>query len=140
MENTGMGYLRVRASGAAGALPVEGAVVMITADNDDGEGGSVIASLRTDQSGVTPTVEIPAPPRSLSLRPGSAQRPYSKVNIAVSADGYYPVENVGVPVFDGSLSQQNVNMIPREERGEYPNEGLIINESDGEGTVYGGGR
>ena len=139
MEDTGMGYLRVRASSANGALPVEGAVVMVTKDNEDGEGGSVIASLRTDSSGVTPTIEIPAPPKSLSLTPGGTRKPYSKVNIQVTADGYYTVENVGVPIFDGNLSQQNVNMIPRS-TGAYPDEGLIINESDGEGTVYGGGR
>ena len=46
MEKTGTGYLRVRASTANGALPVEGASVIVVSDNENGEGGTVIAALR----------------------------------------------------------------------------------------------
>lgn len=140
MEKTGTGYLRVRASTANGALPVEGASVIVISDNENGEGGTVIATLRTDSSGLTPTISVAAPPKSLSLKPRSPEKPYSTVNIQVTADGYYTVENVGVPVFDGTLSQQNVNLIPRSDTGEYPDEGIIINEDTGDGTIYGGER
>lgn len=136
MEKTGIGYIRMRVYTANGALPVEGAEVTVTLDEDGGESGRVLAVLRTDASGLTPTVFVPAPPRSLSLAPGR-ERPYSTVNVEVKKSGFYTVENVGIPVFDGSLSRQDVNMLPRT-AGEYPYEGMIINESTGDGAVYGG--
>lgn len=136
MDKTGSGKLRVRVSSANNAIPVPEATVMIFADNDDGEGGVTLFSMLTDSSGVTDTVSVPAPGKSASLTPG-AKKPYATINIRVTRDGFYPVENVGVPIFDGILSEQNVNLIPRE-AGGYPDEGIIILENPQNGTVYGG--
>ena len=49
-----------------------------------------------------------------SMRPGSAQ-PYSLYNIAVTYDGYYPVEGVGVPIFAGITAVQPINLLPLSE-------------------------
>lgn len=139
MDMSGTGFIRVRVSAANGALPVSGASVIIIEDLEGGESGNITATLVTDTSGLTPTVSVSAPPKSYSLSPTSGGKPYSTVNISISADGYYPVENVGVPVFDGTVSQQNVNLLPISDDGKYPREGLIVNEGNG-GTLFGGDR
>lgn len=136
MEKTGSGMLRIRVSSANNAIPVPEASVIVFADNDDGEGGVTLRTMLTDSSGVTDTVSVPAPAKSASLIPGE-KKPYSTVNIRVTREGYYPVENVGVPIFDGVLSEQNVNLIPRD-AGDFPDEGIIIIENPQSGTVYGG--
>ncbi len=136
MEKTGIGYIRIRVFTANGALPVKGALVSVMLDEDSGESGQLLAELSTDVSGLTPTVAVPTPPRSLTMSPNSSVRPYSTVNVQVVSPGYYTVENVGIPVFDGSLSRQDVNMLPRSDGGGYPDEGIIINENTGEGEVY----
>ena len=102
------GYLKVQTVTADGAFPLSGAVVIIT----DSEGNSV-ASLRTDDSGLTQTVSLFAPSAALSQTPeNGGALPYSTYTIEISKDGYYPVEDYSVPVFDGITSIQRTNMIP----------------------------
>ena len=114
MEYTGMGRLRIRVTEAGGALPVEGAVVTI-AEYEDGGDGELLYSLRTDSGGLTETVTLPAPPASDSLKPG-ASRPYALYNVDISYPGYYPVENVAIPVFDRITAVQPVNLLPLSEQ------------------------
>lgn len=111
MNEEGRGFLRIRALTAGGALPVEDAVVLIMDYNDDESGGALLYSLRTDEGGLTPTASLPAPPASMSQRPGNG-RPYSLYNVTVLKDGFYTVENVGVMVFDGVVAIQPVNLLP----------------------------
>lgn len=113
----GQGWLQVRVTSARGAFPIEGAVVMVLTDPNAGSGeqSSVIRTLRTDRSGLTETVPLPAPPRYLSQTPGSA-KPYATYNISVSKEGYYDVEGLGIPVFDGVVSTQAVNLLPEDRR------------------------
>lgn len=113
MEYTGMGRLRVRVTEAGGNLPVMGAVVTVSEYTDSGE-GELLYSLRTDAGGLTEAVMLPAPPASESIRPGSA-RPYALYNIDITYPGYYPVEDVGVPVFDRITAVQPVNLLPLSE-------------------------
>lgn len=110
----GEGYLRVNVTEVGGTIPIEGATVIITEYNDEsGEdsAGAVLHVLRTDEGGLTQTVALPAPSSGESLRPGSAQ-PYSLYNVTVLYEGYYPIEGVGVPVFEGVTSLQPFNLIP----------------------------
>ena len=113
----GQGWLQVRVTSARGAFPIEGAVVMVLTDPNAGSGeqSSVIRTLRTDRSGLTETVPLPAPPRYLSQTPGAA-KPYATYNISVSKDGYYDVEGLGIPVFDGVVSTQAINLLPEDRR------------------------
>lgn len=113
MENTGMGRLRVRVTSAGGNLPVYGAAVTVSEYMDGGE-GELLFSLRTDAGGLTEIVTLPAPPASESMQPGAA-RPYALYNIDVSYPGYYPVEEVAVPVFDRITAVQPVNLLPLSE-------------------------
>lgn len=117
MNEEGRGYLRVRVLSAGGALPVENAVVIISDYNEPESGGSVLYSLRTDESGLTTTASLPAPPTSMSQSPGNGQ-PYSLYNVTVMKDGYYTVENVGVMVFDEVVAIQPVNLLTLSESAE----------------------
>jgi len=113
MEYTGMGRLRIRVTEAGGVLPVAGAVVTVSEYEDGGE-GKLLYSLRTDQGGLTEVVVLPAPPASESMKPGAA-RPYALYNVDITYPGYYPVENVAVPVFDRITAVQPVNLLPKSE-------------------------
>lgn len=103
-----IGYLSVRVSDALGAFPIEGALVHISR-YITGEG--LLYSLVTDESGLTPTVELEAPPKSESLSPGGA-KPYSEYLITVIKDGYYTSENIGLPIFGTVTARQNVDLLP----------------------------
>ena len=107
-NNESAGYLKVQVTSAGGAFPVEGAQVNVS----DSDGGAV-ASLRTDRSGLTPTISLTAPPRSLSQRPeNGGEIPYSTYTVQVVRDGYFSAEDYFVPVFDTVTSIQKVNLIP----------------------------
>jgi len=113
----GEGKLIVRVTGGNGAFPIENAVVNISGRNGDDEGSGVIYSLRTDESGLTETVVLPAPSGSLSLTPGgSGVKPYSVYDITVSRNGYLDSENAGVQIFDGITAIQYFDMIPLQAR------------------------
>lgn len=109
MQNqTGTGYLKVQTYSGEGAFPIESAAVIIT-DSD----GKSIASLRTDRSGLTETISLEAPPRELSQAPSYDGRiPYSTYTVQINKDGFYPVEDYTVPIFDGITAIQRVNMLP----------------------------
>ena len=110
MDYTGMGRLRIRVTEAGGVLPVEGAVVTVSEYTDGGE-GALLYSLRTDNGGLTEIMTLRAPPASESMKPGAA-RPYALYNVDITYPGYYPVENVAVPVFDRVTAIQPVNLLP----------------------------
>lgn len=104
------GMLTVQAYIADRAIPIEGANVIISRQNDSG-GEDLIKILKTDASGSTETVELPAPPAKNSLSPNSRVK-YYKYNIRVDYPGYYTIENIDVPLFAGSKSIQPVAMLP----------------------------
>lgn len=127
------GYLQIRVTSAGGAFPIKDAVVTVLSDPlANGAQSSVIRTLRTDASGLTETVPLPAPSRTLSQSPGSG-KPYATYNIAVYKDGYYSVEGLGIPVFDGIVSTQAINLLPRDglmpEKVNPPE--LVIDEASG---------
>ena len=111
MEDNNVGYLRVRVYGADEAFPIEGAIVLISAaDGENGENG-IVRSLRTDSSGVTETVALPAKPRGLSEEPGNID-PFAVYNVEIKKDGYYTVNDINVPIFEGIASTLPVRLVP----------------------------
>ena len=131
---SGEGFLQVFAY-TGGVVPVEDAAVRISANSEE-KGGSgetgVIYTLLTDRDGLTKTVGLPAPPKETAMNPDSEVRPFSTYNIEVKKDGFYPVNNVGVPIFDGITSRQPVEMIPESEYTYLSpayDEGIRINET-----------
>ena len=108
-HNSAEGMLYVVASTADSAYPVPDARVIISSEIDGKPNLNYI--LKTDESGITPTVTLPAPPASLSQTPGNA-KPYAIYDVRIQAAGYFREEAKEVPVFAGITSRQVFPMIP----------------------------
>lgn len=110
-EKQNYGTLQVRTVTARGALPVEGAQIYISEDDPENGKTGVIFSGRTNSAGLSEKVSLPAPPPENSEAPGGDDA-YTKYNVEVIADGFYPVYSFDVPVFPGILSIQSVELVP----------------------------
>ena len=113
-ENTapdtyGEGGLIVRVTTLKGLYPVEGAAV--TVYTDDGTERTEYASMTTDESGKTETIQLAAPNKLLSESAGASAQPYSRYNISVLANGYIENIHMNVPVFDGVVSVQTADLL-----------------------------
>ena len=106
-KQNGSGYLRVWVTTGGQSFPVVGADVEIWEP-----GGGMLYRLRTSSGGLTQTVEVPAPAANESLTPDGGVRPYAVYTIRVSADGYTPVRDRSVSVFDGITAVQPVILQP----------------------------
>lgn len=109
VQNTGTGYLKVIVTTGENALPIAGATVTIT--SGAGNSQTLINKQTTNDSGETIQISLNAPPKELSLTPGN-ENTFAKYNVRVDFPGYYTVENIDVPVFDGQLSMQPTRLIP----------------------------
>ncbi|CZT55977.1 hypothetical protein BN3661_01073 [Eubacteriaceae bacterium CHKCI005] len=109
-EQTGIGYLRVEAKTARQALPVEGAYVVV---RQVGEGEEVPLEriMYTDSEGKTPKIPLPTVPASLSMAPGT-DHPYTEYIIQVDKPGYISVRDFNVPIYDGIVAIQPVELSP----------------------------
>ncbi len=105
----GTGYLIVRVTTAGGAIPLEGATVVVRGGTPDASG--VIYTQRTDRDGKSEKMALPAPPAENSSAPGGAA-PYSAYQIDVSYPGYYAASYQNVPIFDRITALQSAELIP----------------------------
>ena len=121
-QERGYGYMIVRVTTARGAIPLEGAIVAVHNYDPEFEVGrcDTISVHKTNSSGLTDRIALPAPPRELSQSPGNGKS-YESYNLYVSSPGYYKKEYVGVPVFEGITAIQNVDMIPLPDNGQTDN-------------------
>ena len=104
-----IGFLQIQATTARNVLPVENATVTVIGELD---GKQVLyQTVFTDDSGFSPLLTLPAVSAQLSLTPDNAL-PYVTYTIRVVKDGFYPVENTKVPIFEGVTSRQPVYLIP----------------------------
>lgn len=120
-----IGTLIVNTSVAGGALPLPDTVVRII--GTDEENKLTEYSVITDIDGVTSSISLPAPSRTLSESPGASGQSYALYNIEVSAPGYYTKRIFDVAVFEGVETLQSVNMIPFPKNGSgvtYPRNNL----------------
>lgn len=104
------GYLTVFVSTASGAIPLENALVTVSATRDDGT-SELMYITRTNKSGRTTKLPLPAPPRSNSLYPG-AKDPYAKYTVSVDLEGYQPVESSDLSIFADVAATLPVLMFP----------------------------
>ena len=107
MANTGT--LIVQVYTADQALPVQNANVQVTKLTENGE--ELIRVMKTNRSGKTEPLNLPAPPSSNSQTPDGGVR-FFNYNIRVDYPGYYTMENINVPIFDGQTAIQPVALIP----------------------------
>lgn len=120
-SDTGMGRLIFRVSTAGGAIPLEGARVIVRdkGENGDPQRGNALAVMYSDRNGRTQVMSLPTVPRSLSLTPqnGNAPPPFLCYDAEVTLEGYRRVNFVCIPIFDGVTSVQPADMIPLPENG-----------------------
>ena len=115
---TGTGYLIVRVTTASGAIPLEGAQVSIREYFSEYErGGDFVATLVSGSDGNTEVLSLPTHPKSESLVAGNAI-PYSTYVAEVRLEGYADQTFIGIPLFDGIVAIQPVNLIPLPENGK----------------------
>ena len=109
----GRGYLIVKVYTAGGAIPLEGALVAVSSKEktDMAGAGDAFVTLRTDSSGSTRRIELPAPEASLSMSPGNAF-PFALYDITVALEGYERQYFYDAPVFSGVTSIQPVLLKP----------------------------
>ncbi len=110
----GSGQLTVKVTDGGVTLPIEGAIVTVSGRLSSDSGSGVIYSLRTDESGTTETVELPAPDAASSLSPGG-ETPYGVYDVRVTKPGYISTENAGTQIFDGVTAIQRFSLIPESE-------------------------
>lgn len=110
----GRGFLIVSVRTGEGAIPLEGALV--TLRGDESIEGDAIASFITDQSGNTPRITLPAPPRINSESPNGG-KPYASYSADVSLPGYYTNLYTNIPIFDTITSVQTAYLVPLPEDG-----------------------
>lgn len=103
------GFLVVQVYTADQTLPIEGAHVLVTRTVDGGE--ELVKVMQTNRSGKTEPLALAAPPAANSQKPDGGTR-YYVYNIRVDYPGYYTMENLDVPIFDGQTSIQPVSLIP----------------------------
>ena len=108
--NPQTGALRVQAFIGAQGLPVQGALVTVSAVFKDGE--RVLYAVKTNSNGIADNLILPAPDREASQIPGS-QNPFAEYNVSVSHPDYRTALFTGVPVFAGVKSIQPVVFLPR---------------------------
>lgn len=112
------GFLVLQVYTADQSLPIEGAHILVTKTTPDGE--ELVKVMQTNRSGKTEVLSLPAPPAENSLTPDGGTR-YYVYNIRVDYPGYYTMENLDVPIFEGQTSIQPVALIPlplNEEQGK----------------------
>ena len=120
-QNESIGFLIVNVNTANGALPVEDAMVTIYSSNMTSGSeenqfleSNIIYTLKTNKSGKTEKVALQTKSKNLSLSP-MTPIPYDSYNITITADGFYDSSYLGVPIFQGITSLQNVSLIPLSE-------------------------
>lgn len=105
------GYIQVHAYTSYALIPLKDVAVTIT-----DSGGSAIAMRLTNRSGQFDVpLEVETPNRSASLAPNSGSVPFTTVNIYARLDDYEAIEAENVQVFAGTVTLQNLEMIPLSE-------------------------
>ena len=120
-DMTGQGKLVFQITTASGAIPLEGAEVILRKFRSvsDGNGGEVVAVLYSGPDGKTEILTLPAPARGYSLEPArdGAPVPYALYDAEVNLDNFYPQSYIRIPVFDGITSIQRASLVPLPENG-----------------------
>ena len=104
------GYITVHAYTSIAQLPVKDVAISITAAD-----GTAIAMALTDRNGQIRQIPIPVPDRDASLTPNPGEKPFTSVNLYARARGYEQAEYENLQVFAGTVTNQNIELIPLSE-------------------------
>ena len=106
-QNPSFGTLIFQVTGGQGAFPVPNAIVTLSKVLRDNLSLSI--TFRTDESGKTEPISLPAPNKALSQSPNNGAV-YAAYDAKVAAAGFLPTEIRNLPVFDGVTTIQPVNL------------------------------
>ena len=113
MASTGTLTTRIYTSRAQ--IPVPGATLAVTQMGPNGR-HTLLAVRVADESGRTAPIEIQTPDTSAGLSPGGVT-PFALVDLWIDAAGFELMRVNDVQVFPGSITVQNVDLIPLVEHG-----------------------
>lgn len=106
-----IGYIQVHAYTGNARIPLQGVAVTITNQED-----SAIAMRLTNRSGTLDApVAISVPDRSASQTPNTGITPFTRVNLYARLENFEAIEIENLQVFPGTLTVQNLAMIPLSE-------------------------
>lgn len=118
-----IGYIQVHAYTGKARIPLQGAAVTITDPS-----GSAIAMRLTNRSGTLDApVEISVPDRSASQSPDTGVIPFTDVNLYARLENFETIEIENLQVFPGTVTVQNLEMIPLSELPDSWNKLEIFN-------------
>ncbi len=104
-----LGFLMVAVTTAQGTIPLPNALVTVYTQD---EGQPVLyRTVRTDRSGRTPVIELPAPALEDSIRPDQPI-PYLNYSVKVDLPGYQSAEIQDISIFPGIASTLPVSLSP----------------------------
>ena len=117
------GYIQVHAYTSDARIPLSGVTVTITDQT-----GSAIAMRLTNRSGTLDApVEVTVPDKSASQTPDTGIVPYAAVNLYARLSEYETIEIENLQIFAGTLTVQNLVMIPLSELPDSWNKTEIFN-------------
>ena len=106
-----LGYIQVHAYTSDARIPLQGVAVTITDST-----GIDIAMRLTNRSGTLDApVEVSVPDRSASQTPDTGIVPYRAVNLYARVSDFETIEIENLQIFPGTLTVQNLSMIPLSE-------------------------
>lgn len=118
-----IGYIQVHAYTSSARIPLQGVAVTITKPD-----GSAIAMRLTNRSGsLDSPVEIIVPDRSASQTPNTGIIPFTDVNLYARLENFETIEIENLQVFPGTITVQNLAMIPLSELPDSYNKAEIFN-------------
>lgn len=130
MDTQSLGKLQINVTSSLGLIPVSDATVTISYT---GIPDVTVEQLKTDSSGQTAVIDLPAPPLEYSMEPEQENRPYSEYNIQVDAPGYESVMVSGTEILPDVTALQPIQMIPLETAPSQEEEVITIPDH----TLYG---
>ena len=126
-NTTDTGRLKIYITSEKGLIPITNATISIAFTGDP---NNIIEEVRTDSSGSTEEIDLPAPPIEYSLEPGSDQ-PYSEYTLRVNAPEFDSQVISGVQILPSVTGIQSIGLFPGENTDPY--DPLVI----GPHTLYG---
>ncbi len=118
-ENPDVGYLKVHAFTAYGAVPIPGASILITKDIENHK--VIFFQGLTDENGMISDIELPAP-RAIPVSEPDIVPEYTVYNMTAIHEGYETLKKYFIGMFGDVRIIQYVKMIPSIElKGEDEN-------------------
>jgi len=115
------GYIRVRAYTSYAQLPLENVAITVTSGD-----GTAIAMRLTDRSGRIDPIPIPVPDKSESQAPDPEEQPYTAVDLYAHLRGFERVEAEDLQVFAGTVTVQELELIPLSELPQSFNQTVVF--------------